>query len=49
MISPAALSHWIPLAGIAFAFLSTLSVLAVWRVASCLDARCRGATLRAGQ
>ena len=31
MSSPAALSHWIALAGIALAFFSTLSVLAVWR------------------
>jgi hypothetical protein len=31
MNSPAALSHWIALAGIALAFFSTLSVLAVWR------------------
>ena len=31
MSSPVALSHWIPLAGIAFAFFCTLSVLAFWR------------------
>ncbi|MGH8722293.1 MAG: hypothetical protein ACREU4_09935 [Burkholderiales bacterium] len=31
MSPPAALSHWIPLAGVALAFLSTLSVLAFWR------------------
>ena len=31
MNSPAALLNWIPLAGIALAFFSTLSVLAVWR------------------
>lgn len=31
MNSAAALSHWIPLAGIALAFFSTLSVLAAWR------------------